>query len=93
MKIIVFLKNNEIIGYWDEFEKTICTKTLSLIDEKDVNHEYENALIYIKLNHKDLIFPVIVPFNMTPNLITDDLRADSKVIYDKLMREHWPIKS
>ena len=94
--IIVIIKNGNIIGYWNQFDQKIHTKTISIIDEIDILHEYEYVLlhIHVALKHeKEILFPVIIPFNITMGQISDEMRQESKAIYDKLKREHWPVKS
>lgn len=93
-KIIVILNDGNIIGYWDKFDRKIRTTTISLFDEDCVDHEYERVILYIHINHKsEVLFPVIVPFNITIDGITDEMRQKSKILYDKITKEHWPIRS
>jgi hypothetical protein len=92
-KIIVFLKNGVTIGYWDPFDKKIRMKTISLISEKEIEYEYEQAMFHVHNNYQEVIFPVIVPFNNNNLHISNEVKANSKVIYDQLIKEHWPIRS
>lgn len=93
-KIIVLLKEGNIIGYWDGYEREIRVRTLSLIDNENVESEYEQAMFCLRTQYRgQVIFPIIVPFNFTPESISDEMKQKSKILYDRLMRKHWPTKS
>lgn len=93
-QVIVCLEDGNIIGYWDFIDRRIRTKSLSLIDEENIESEYEKVMIQIHVHYKgQIIFPVIVPFEINLDFISDELRQKSKIIYDKLTQEHWPIRS